>query len=194
MAIGLAALGLLAFLLGCLGTFAEPQNSEPAAKCSLTGTWKNDLNSTMEINNVSNTGVFIGLYKAAVSVSGRPIQPSPLLGIQNQSFQFLENTMAIGLAALGLLAFLLGCSGTFAEPQNSERAAKCSLNGSWKNDLNSTMEINNVKSTAVFVGQCLVDNSGKEQLKTTWLLREKVGSAANDWGATRIAKDTFYRT
>ncbi|KAK9408675.1 avidin-like [Crotalus adamanteus] len=38
--------------------------------------------------------------------------------------RFLETTMAIGLAALGLLAFLLGCSGTFAQPQNSERAAK----------------------------------------------------------------------
>ncbi|KAK9408677.1 avidin-like [Crotalus adamanteus] len=42
---------------------------------------------------------------------------------------FLETTMAIGLAALGLLAFLLGCSGTFAQPQNSERAAKEQLVG-----------------------------------------------------------------
>lgn len=32
--------------------------------------------------------------------------------------------MAIGTALLGLLAFLLGCSGTSAEPPNSERFAK----------------------------------------------------------------------
>lgn len=32
--------------------------------------------------------------------------------------------MAIGTALLGLLAFLLGCSGTSAEPQNSERLRK----------------------------------------------------------------------
>ncbi|XP_015684855.1 avidin-related protein 1-like [Protobothrops mucrosquamatus] len=149
MAIGLAALGLLAFLLGCSGTFAEPQNSERAAKCSLSGSWKDDLNSTMERNSVSNTGVFSGVYKTAVLGSGKPVPPSPLQGIQHQG---LQPTFGFSV--------------------------------SWKV----------TESTAVFVGQCLVNNSAKEQLKTTWLLREKVGSAANDLGATRIAKDTFYRT
>ncbi|XP_015686007.1 avidin-like [Protobothrops mucrosquamatus] len=118
--------------------------------------------------------------------------------------------MAMGLAALGLLAFLLGCPGKFAEPQNSEPAAKSSLIITWKNDLNSPMETNSVKSTSVFAGQYLKsppseaisvfagqylrDKNGEEQLRTTWLLREKVESAAEDWGATRVGTDTFYRT
>ncbi|XP_015686427.1 avidin-related protein 1-like [Protobothrops mucrosquamatus] len=149
MAIGLAALGLLAFLLGCSGTFAEPPNLERATKCSLSGSWKNDLNSTMESNSVSNTGVFIGVYKTAVSGSGKPVPPSPLQGIQHQGLQ-----PTFGFTVSWILT----------------------------------------ESTAVFVGQCLVNNSGKDHLKTTWLLREKVGSAANDWGATRVGTDTFYRS
>ncbi|KAK9399914.1 avidin-like [Crotalus adamanteus] len=47
---------------------------------SLIGTWKNDLNSTMEINSVGNTGVFSGLYKTAVSASDNPIGPSSTRG------------------------------------------------------------------------------------------------------------------
>ncbi|XP_039224956.1 avidin-like isoform X2 [Crotalus tigris] len=148
MAISLAALGLLAFLLGCSGTFAKTQNSERAAKCSLRGTWKNDLNSTMEIKSVSNTGVFSGLYKTAVSSSGKPVPSSPLQGIQH-----------------------LGSQPTFG------------FTVSWKV----------TESTAVFVGQCLMDENGKEQLKTTWLLRAKVRSAAEDWGATRVGPNIFYR-
>ncbi|KAK9391348.1 avidin-related protein 1-like [Crotalus adamanteus] len=54
---------------------------------SLIGTWKNDLNSTMEINSVSNTGVFSGLYKTAVSASDNPIGPSLLQCIQHQGPQ-----------------------------------------------------------------------------------------------------------
>ncbi|XP_015686557.1 avidin-like, partial [Protobothrops mucrosquamatus] len=50
--------------------------------CSLTGTWKNDLASTMEINSVSNTGVSSGLYQTAVSASDVPIRPPPLQGVQ----------------------------------------------------------------------------------------------------------------
>ncbi|KAM3843765.1 avidin-like [Vipera latastei] len=154
--------------------------------------------------------------------------------------------MAIGLAALGLLAFLLGCSGTFAKPPNSERAAKvrCALTGNWVSDQGSKMIISNsnnagmfsgsyltamaatdntirpsplqgiqhqvdergqptfgftvnwsfADSTTVFVGQCFLDEDGEEQLKTTWLLRAEVGSVAEDWGATRVGTDTFYRT
>uniref|UniRef100_A0A8C6XAI8 Avidin n=1 Tax=Naja naja TaxID=35670 RepID=A0A8C6XAI8_NAJNA len=40
-------------------------------------------------------------------------------------------------------------------------------------------------SITVFVGQCFQDEDGKEQLKTTWLLRENVGSSKEDWGATK---------
>ncbi|NWV08883.1 AVID protein, partial [Ptilonorhynchus violaceus] len=40
-------------------------------------------------------------------------------------------------------------------------------------------------STAVFVGQCFNEDNGKEVLKTSWLLREKVDSKSDDWKATR---------
>ncbi|NWW55509.1 AVID protein, partial [Ifrita kowaldi] len=40
-------------------------------------------------------------------------------------------------------------------------------------------------STAVFVGQCFNGHDGKEVLHTSWLLREKVNSKADDWRATR---------
>ncbi|NXN10115.1 AVID protein, partial [Indicator maculatus] len=40
-------------------------------------------------------------------------------------------------------------------------------------------------STAVFVGQCFVEDSGEEVLQTSWLLREKVDSQSSDWKATR---------
>ncbi|XP_058026360.1 avidin-like [Ahaetulla prasina] len=154
--------------------------------------------------------------------------------------------MAIGTALLGLLAFLLGCSGTSAKPQNSERFAmrKCVLAGNWVNDQGSKMVISDsnnsgvfsgsyltamaatdniirpsplqgvqhqvdqraqptfgftvnwsfAESTTVFAGQCFLDEDGEEQLKTTWLLRAEVGSVAEDWGATRVGTDTFYRT
>ncbi|XP_039224953.1 avidin-like isoform X1 [Crotalus tigris] len=125
---------------------AEEEEEEEV--CSLRGTWKNDLNSTMEIKSVSNTGVFSGLYKTAVSSSGKPVPSSPLQGIQH-----------------------LGSQPTFG------------FTVSWKV----------TESTAVFVGQCLMDENGKEQLKTTWLLRAKVRSAAEDWGATRVGPNIFYR-
>ncbi|XP_015683738.1 avidin-related protein 1-like [Protobothrops mucrosquamatus] len=55
-----------------------------ASRCSLTGTWKNDLNSTTETNSVSNIGVSNGLYQTAVSASDNPIRPSLLQVIQHQ--------------------------------------------------------------------------------------------------------------
>ncbi|KAK9411996.1 HHIP-like 2 [Crotalus adamanteus] len=54
---------------------------------SWIGTWKNDLNFTMEINSIGNMGVFSGLYKMAVSASDNSIRPSPLQGIQHQGPQ-----------------------------------------------------------------------------------------------------------
>ncbi|XP_032094669.1 avidin-like [Thamnophis elegans] len=57
-----------------------------------------------------------------------------------------------------------------------------------------TVNWNFSESTTVFVGQCFLDEDGEEQLKTTWLLRVEVGSVAEDWGATRVGTDTFYRT
>ncbi|CAM5152972.1 unnamed protein product [Natator depressus] len=48
-------------------------------------------------------------------------------------------------------------------------------------------------STAVFVGQCFVDDKGKETLKTMWLLREEVGSPGDGWRATRVGTNVFTR-
>ncbi|XP_032079329.1 uncharacterized protein LOC116512781 isoform X2 [Thamnophis elegans] len=104
MAIGTAALGLLALLLGCSGTSAEAQNSGRFArpKCVLSGNWTNDLASTVLFGSVSNTGVFSGVYQTAVSSSANPIRPSPLRGIQRKgdkpTFGFTVNWSFSGLA------------------------------------------------------------------------------------------------
>ncbi|XP_039224975.1 avidin-like isoform X2 [Crotalus tigris] len=82
MAIGLTALGLLAFLLGCSGTFVEPQNSERTAKCSLTGRWVNDRGAKIVISHNIN-GVFSGVYVAAPSATNKTIPPLMLQGIQH---------------------------------------------------------------------------------------------------------------
>ncbi|XP_015682982.1 avidin-like [Protobothrops mucrosquamatus] len=145
MAIGLAALGLLAFLLGCSGTFAEPQNSERPVKCSLTGIWMNDHGNTIEINSVSDTGVLSGVF---FLYSTKHIYPSSLQGIQHQWTQ-----PTFGLIVSG------------------------ELDG----------------HTFVFAGQCLVDENGKEQLRTTWVVRSEVEFPEDVWGATRLRTSIFYR-
>uniref|UniRef100_A0A8C3F538 Avidin n=1 Tax=Chrysemys picta bellii TaxID=8478 RepID=A0A8C3F538_CHRPI len=48
-------------------------------------------------------------------------------------------------------------------------------------------------STTVFVGQCFVDDQGKETLQTMWLLREKVKSAEDNWKATTVGTNVFTR-
>ncbi|XP_038259692.1 avidin-like isoform X2 [Dermochelys coriacea] len=48
-------------------------------------------------------------------------------------------------------------------------------------------------STTVFVGQCFMDDKGKETLKTKWLLREEVRSPGADWKATRVGTNIFTR-
>ncbi|XP_039224985.1 avidin-like [Crotalus tigris] len=87
MAIALAALGLLAFLLGCSGTFAQPQNSERAAKCSLTGRWVNEKGSKIVISHGNNAGVFRGFYLTALTATDNTIRPSVLQGIQHLGHQ-----------------------------------------------------------------------------------------------------------
>ncbi|XP_015682984.1 avidin-related protein 1-like [Protobothrops mucrosquamatus] len=149
MAIGLAALGLLAFLLGCSGTFAEPQNSESRVKCSLTGIWESDIGIRMKIYNVSDIGEFSGFFYIIRRPNTRIFIPFPLQGIQHQGRQ---------------PTFGFTVSGELEGP-----------------------------TAAVFVGQCLVDENGKEQLRTTWVFRKHVESAAKDWGATRVERSTFYR-
>ncbi|XP_034297789.1 avidin-related protein 3-like isoform X3 [Pantherophis guttatus] len=117
--------------------------------CVLTGNWTNDLASTMQISNVSNTGAFSGIYQTAVSDSINPIRPSPLQGVQGQGAQ-------------PVFGF--------------------------------TIKWNFAESISVFVGQCFLDADGKEQLNTTWLLRNMMESRKDDWKATRVGTNTFYRT
>ncbi|NXY85759.1 AVID protein, partial [Alcedo cyanopectus] len=40
-------------------------------------------------------------------------------------------------------------------------------------------------SVTVFTGQCFVDETGKEVLRTMWLLRSHVDNIKDDWKATR---------
>ncbi|XP_034508511.1 avidin-like [Ailuropoda melanoleuca] len=49
-------------------------------------------------------------------------------------------------------------------------------------------------SMSVFVGQSFVDKTGEEVLQTTWLLREKVDSAGDNWKATSVGTNTFKRS
>ncbi|XP_059581409.1 avidin isoform X2 [Alligator mississippiensis] len=48
-------------------------------------------------------------------------------------------------------------------------------------------------STTVFVGQCFVDDKGKETLQTMWLLRKKVDSSQDNWKATLVGTNLFTR-
>ncbi|XP_034297790.1 avidin-related protein 7-like isoform X4 [Pantherophis guttatus] len=57
-----------------------------------------------------------------------------------------------------------------------------------------TIKWNFAESISVFVGQCFLDADGKEQLNTTWLLRNMMESRKDDWKATRVGTNTFYRT
>ncbi|XP_077202790.1 avidin-like [Paroedura picta] len=59
---------------------------EAAAKprqAALTGTWQNELGSTMVLGAPDAAGAFRGTYKTAVAASKKPIQESPLFGTQH---------------------------------------------------------------------------------------------------------------
>uniref|UniRef100_A0A452HEB5 Avidin n=1 Tax=Gopherus agassizii TaxID=38772 RepID=A0A452HEB5_9SAUR len=66
VALGLASLGALS-----------------GQKCILTGLWRNELGSKMQIQEVKGDGTFSGEYKTAVSLARRPIQPASLNGSQH---------------------------------------------------------------------------------------------------------------
>ncbi|XP_064592068.1 avidin-like [Zonotrichia leucophrys gambelii] len=77
---------------------------------------------------------------------------------------------------------------------------RCKLTGQWQNDLGSNMTIYEVNKNGdftdtitVFTGQCFVDKDGKEVLKTMWLLRLHSEDLANDWKATLVGYNTFWR-
>ncbi|KAM9251275.1 avidin-like [Cariama cristata] len=48
-------------------------------------------------------------------------------------------------------------------------------------------------SITVFTGQCFVDETGREVLKTMWLLRSWVNDLKDDWKATRVGINIFHR-
>ncbi|XP_037757753.1 avidin [Chelonia mydas] len=48
-------------------------------------------------------------------------------------------------------------------------------------------------STTVFVGQCFMDDQGKETLQTMWLLRVKAKSMGDNWNATMVGTNVFTR-
>ncbi|NXO28895.1 AVID protein, partial [Cisticola juncidis] len=126
--------------------------------CNLTGWWKNDLGSQMQVFNVDNDGTFSGEYHTAVSSAKKPILPSPLIGSQHLdedgkcTFGFTVNWKKFS-DLWGSVGMLIATTA--------------------------------LDSTAVFVGQCFNGDDGKEVLHTSWLLREKVDLEPDDWRATR---------
>ncbi|XP_063996797.1 avidin-like [Pogoniulus pusillus] len=69
-------------LLLCLALVAS---GFPFPKCVLTGTWINDLHSTMVIGAVDNGGNFNGVYHTAVTATSNKILKSPLKGSQHSA-------------------------------------------------------------------------------------------------------------
>ncbi|NXA32443.1 AVR6 protein, partial [Eudromia elegans] len=113
-------------------------------QCELSGLWRNEQESLMEISAPQDDGGFQGQYLTRVSLLGGCTRVSPLRGAQQD----------LGEAGWPTFGFTVR----------------------WDRFSNAT---------AVFVGQCFVDTSGKELLSTTWLLREPVGSLEDEWRATR---------
>ncbi|KAJ1108854.1 hypothetical protein NDU88_006224 [Pleurodeles waltl] len=56
-------------------------------QCNLTGVWENDLGSQMTFSKVDKEGLLTGSYQTAVSVSGDPVNTSPLVGYQQKNNQ-----------------------------------------------------------------------------------------------------------
>ncbi|XP_054507998.2 avidin-related protein 7-like [Agelaius phoeniceus] len=56
-----------------------------------------------------------------------------------------------------------------------------------------TVHWNFSDSISVFTGQCFVDKDGKEVLKTMWLLRLHSEKLADDWKATLVGYNIFWR-
>ncbi|XP_043370934.1 uncharacterized protein LOC119856038 [Dermochelys coriacea] len=59
------------------------QGQAANSKCILTGLWRNELGSEMQIQQVNGDGTFSGEYHTAVSLASRPIQPASLNGSQH---------------------------------------------------------------------------------------------------------------
>ncbi|NWT96488.1 AVID protein, partial [Urocynchramus pylzowi] len=55
-----------------------------------------------------------------------------------------------------------------------------------------TIRWNFTNTISVFTGQCF-EEGNREVLKTMWLLRSRVENIKNDWKATRVGYNTFWR-
>ncbi|NXU59300.1 AVID protein, partial [Turnix velox] len=53
-------------------------------QCQLSGLWKNEQDSLMEISGVTDSGVFQGKYLTLVTLAGGCAHTSPLTGAQQQ--------------------------------------------------------------------------------------------------------------
>uniref|UniRef100_A0A8C8SPN9 Avidin n=1 Tax=Pelusios castaneus TaxID=367368 RepID=A0A8C8SPN9_9SAUR len=54
-------------------------------QCVLTGLWRNDVGSRMQIDRVNEDGSFSGKYHTAVSLTENSIKPATLIGSQQLS-------------------------------------------------------------------------------------------------------------
>ncbi|KAK9408674.1 avidin-like [Crotalus adamanteus] len=265
MAIGLAALGLLAFMLGCSGNIVEPQNSKRDAKvrCGVAGRGSQPppgnpppatslCSGGRQEQLVGAGGLhrgcrFLGVDRTrcrraerqrpwvpdgrtpsvSSSVLGRDFGSLPPGLVLSLAAQMAERSAGGSRPGRGLAG--VSTDGLWDAPPLPAPPG-CSLTGSWVDDKGDKIVINhNINgmfngfyltaegatnktipplmlqgiqhlepqptfgfilmwntsaSTAVFVGQCFVDDKGKEQLKTAALLRRKLASVAENWGAT----------
>ncbi|KAM9138030.1 avidin-like [Pangshura tecta] len=76
---------ILALALVTLSTSSE-------RKCDLSGLWRNDLGSLMEIDKVNDAGEFSGKYLTTVTATSNCIRSSPLKGAQHDMTQRSQPT------------------------------------------------------------------------------------------------------
>ncbi|XP_054843265.1 avidin-like [Eublepharis macularius] len=62
-------------------------------KCTIAGTWVNDLGSRVVFSAADNSGAFSGSYLTAVSASDNAIQESPLHGVQHDPGRRAQPTL-----------------------------------------------------------------------------------------------------
>ncbi|XP_061463326.1 avidin-like [Rhineura floridana] len=79
----LAVLGVLLLSPAASLAPAVSEKGELPAKCSLAGSWVNELGSRMVISPANEAGLFSGSYLTAVSASANAIRGSPLQGGQH---------------------------------------------------------------------------------------------------------------
>uniref|UniRef100_A0A8D2L4W1 Avidin n=1 Tax=Varanus komodoensis TaxID=61221 RepID=A0A8D2L4W1_VARKO len=66
-------------------------------------------------------------------------------------------------------------------------------NGRFQPTFGFTVKWEFTESITVFVGQCFLDEDGRETLETMWLLRSKGESHGDNWKQTLVGTNTFRR-